>query len=429
MSIRRQTGKTSGVGPSSRRLAEISEAAFPDSNDQQEFEEFLVAPVLPPTGGKLYHGVFASRADDEPSSGGACEAEWYAEEYPRRYLEHARPIVPEVQRGLAWYLFGNNWVNESCRRFPMETCRWIWDLPKDNSHVVPYLYLFTKSTRRRFEPDPRYHLQNITDGTFDEEFRSWAREAREFAHPLTVAWGAECNGYWHSWNGMYNGIDKLRRGREGHFEGSARFVDAYRHIINVMDSEGASNINWIFEVAGHDNPNTSRQDRNWNAFENYYPGDDYISWVAVSIYGEQDGRLTPADEEDAVSFATQFEEFYGRLSAMKSAGKMAIDKPLIIGEFGCCAATKDNSDVTQDQQAAKWASAALTHLFTGKADGKYPDLIGFNWWNEAWSNGENAAITEMRIQKIPALGAAFAKLLREHESMLQERANLNTSHT
>lgn len=222
---------------------------------------------------------------------------------------------------------------------------------------------------------------------------------------------------------MFNGIDQLRDGQAGIFEGPARFVDAYRHIIDVMKSEGAGNINWIFEVAGHDNPNTSRQFRDWNAFEHYYPGDDYITWVAVSIYGEQLGDLIRPEDEVAVSFAAQFERFHLRLTAMKEAGKMASEKPLIVSEFGCCAATRQNPDVTQDEQAAKWASAALTEMFAGKASGKYPDLIGFNWWNETWSNGEQEPITEMRIQEIPALISAFAKLLRERESMLQERAN------
>ena len=232
MAMHRPTRTNSSRRDSGHPLNGIPAEAIPELNERFSDEVSGLATVLPPDDGKLYHGVFASRSDDEPSSGGTCEAEWYAEEYPSRYLANARPTVPEDQRGLAWYLFGNNWVDESCRRFPTESCRWIWDLPKDGSHVVPYVYLFTKSTRRRFEPDPRYHLLNIIDGKFDEEFRSWARGVREFGHPLMVAWGAECNGYWHSWNGMYNGIDKLRGGQEGNFEGPARFVDAYRHIIN-----------------------------------------------------------------------------------------------------------------------------------------------------------------------------------------------------
>ena len=243
MSMRSRTGKDSGLRTSGHRLNGIPAAAIPESDEQLSGEASRFAKVLPPDAGKLYHGVFASRADNEPSPGGTCEAEWYAEEYPRRYLAHARPSVPEEQRGLAWYLFGNNWLDESCRRFPMETCCWIWDLPNDGSHVVPYLYLFTKSTKRRFEPEPRYNLLDIIAGRFDDEFRRWARGAREFGHPLMVAWGAECNGYWHPWNGMFNGIDQLRDGRAGVFEGPARFVDAYRHIIDVMNSEGAANIN------------------------------------------------------------------------------------------------------------------------------------------------------------------------------------------
>ena len=44
----------------------------------------------------------------------------------------------------------------------------------------------------------------------------------------------------------------------------------------------ADNILWVFHVNYNDWPNES-----WNRFENYYPGDDYIDWLAVSIYGAQ----------------------------------------------------------------------------------------------------------------------------------------------
>lgn len=70
-------------------------------------------------------------------------------------------------------------------------------------------------------------------------------------------------------------------------------------------------------------------------------------------------------------------------------------------------------------------------MFTGKASGRYPDLIGYNWWNESWGNGEKLGVeqprTEMRLQKIPALASVFVNTLCDQEAKLQERTNIATS--
>lgn len=101
MAMRRRTMTEFGSRTSGHPLLGTHAEAVSESNEQHSREASILANVLPPDDGKLYHGEVASRADTEPSLGGTCEAQWYAEEFPRRYLAHARPTVPQEKRGVA----------------------------------------------------------------------------------------------------------------------------------------------------------------------------------------------------------------------------------------------------------------------------------------------------------------------------------------
>ena len=103
-----------------------------------------------------------------------------------------------------------------------------------------------------------------------------ARRER-FGSPILIEWGTEPNGDWFSWNGKWNG---------GAGEGPARYVAAYRHIVDLMRAEGADNLQWVWHVNWLDEP-----EKDWNRFENYFPGEDYCDWVALSAYGP----TTPID--------------------------------------------------------------------------------------------------------------------------------------
>jgi hypothetical protein len=81
---------------------------------------------------------------------------------------------------------------------------------------------------------------------------------------------------------------------------------------------------------------------------------------------------------------------------------MAPAKPIIIAEFG--------TDVRNPlEPAAPWADAALTQLLSGK----WPNIIGFSWWNETWPNGDDpATATDTRIASDPALIRVFRQALK-----------------
>ena len=148
-------------------------------------------------------------------------------------------------------------------------------------------------------------------GKFDDDLKQWAREAKQFGSPILIEWGMEPNGKWFSWNGKWNGGAK---------EGPARYAAAYRHIVDLMRGEGADNLQWVWHVNWLDQPEAK-----WNRFENYYPGDDYCDWVAVSAYGP----LTPRAVDGTESLRFKMQTAYPRLT------KLAPGKPIVIAEFGC----------------------------------------------------------------------------------------------
>lgn len=132
------------------------------------------------------------------------------------------------------------------------------------------------------------------------------------------------------------------------------------------------------------------QKNEWNRFENYYPGDDWMDWVGVSVYGAAE----PTDDE-WIEFRQPMDDVYARLAALT-------EKPIAVLEFGVT-----SGNPLGDQ--ANWTRAALTDLI----DGRWPRVIGLSWWNEGWQNDDNAAHdTDMWIQNNPELGLAFKELVR-----------------
>ncbi|MEY2501611.1 MAG: hypothetical protein QOI07_1945, partial [Verrucomicrobiota bacterium] len=250
-------------------------------------------PISAPLAGKLYQGVYF----DEPAPAHDPTEHDVTTADVTRFDE-------TLGTKTAWVFFSNNWFES--RKFPRETCDWIRGLWK-----IPYVRLMLRSDAEQDRPEKTFTLANIVAGKFDDDLKAWAREARQFGAPVLVEWGTEPNGKWFSWNGKWNGGAK---------EGPARYVAAYRHIVDLMRAEGAANLQWVWHVNWLDQPEAK-----WNRFENYYPGETYCDWVGLSAYGP----LTPQAVDGTESFRFKMEAAYPRLI------KVAPGKPVVIAEFGC----------------------------------------------------------------------------------------------
>jgi len=333
-------------------------------------------PIAPPPTGKLYHGCYwggVGTDEHDPTEHDVTAAD------VTRYEE-------AVGAKTAWIYFSDNWFES--RDFPLSTCTWIRDLGK-----IPYIRLMLRSDVDQEHSEKKFTLAKIIAGEFDPDLQAWARAAKSFGSPVLIEWGTEPNGKWFGWNGTWNGGARV---------GPKRYVDAWRHIVDLMRHEGANNLQWVWHVNWLDQP-----EQKWNAFENYFPGADYCDWVALSAYGP----TTPTTKDGTESFRFKMRDAYPRLA------KLAPGKPMIIAEFGC---DLHNPGVN----AVTWAKSALDDLFSGR----WPAIIGFCWWNEGWQNDERKKHdSDLIILHSRDLTDVFRETLSQHAKQLQTTPIMNTT--
>ena len=328
--------------------------------------------IPPPRDGHFYHGTYP---------GGITGEE---DDITVRDVENYEKVVGQKA---AWVYFSNNWYVD--RKFPAETATWI------RAHgAIPYIRLMLRSKNHKIgKPEKFFTLQSLIDGKYDEDLKAWGQAAASFASPLIVEYGTEVNGEWFGWNGKFHGGGKKNGfGDPDKPDGPERFVAAYRHIVDAVRAAGAANITWVFHLDAAQSPAAA-----WNRFENYYPGSDYVQWIAASCYGPQ---KPTDDEEENIRFRDKFDPVYPRIV------KLAPDKPIMIAEFGCTSGYRY-------VKAEDWAKDALTDILSKR----WPNVRGLSWWNERWENDKIAAHnTTMRVQDNPALGNVFSTIFKKHAS-------------
>jgi hypothetical protein len=363
------------------RLRLVSSNARFTANLDYEAIHILYAPAAPPApvsaeiplppAGSLYHGVYPGGVTGEEDDLTLADLTAY---------ENASG------KSAAWVYFSHNWY--SGRAFPTETANWIRD-----AGSVPYVRLMLRSAGSRGRADPTYSLARILAGQFDNDLKAWCAGARDFGTRLIAEYGVEVNGEWFPWNGKWNGGGlTFGYGDPRQPNGPERFRNAYRRIIQICRDQGADNLTWVFHVNDGDWPDVA-----WNRFENYYPGDDYIDWLAVSVYGAQ----TPLDDYWN-EFRPDMDAAYLRLAALSAT------KPIIVAEFGV---TANNPLGSQSQ----WAQDALADLTTFR----WPRVVAFSWWNEWWQNDDDPAHdTDMRLQTNPPLAQVFLNLVGNNPLVL-----------
>jgi hypothetical protein len=111
--------------------------------------------------------------------------------------------------------------------------------------------------------DARRDLRAIASGRWDSLLRERARACAAFGGPVFLRWGAEFNG---EWNPCY-----------GH---AAGFVAAWRHMVSVFRSAGATNVRWVWCPFTVQRPRRGGPD-DWRP---YYPGDRFVDWVGMDGY-------------------------------------------------------------------------------------------------------------------------------------------------
>ncbi len=100
-------------------------------------------------------------------------------------------------------------------------------------------------------------------GEYDEVIKKYSAWAKSVNRPIYLRIGYE-------FDGPHNELEP----RE--------YVKAYKHIVDLMRAEGVENIAFVWH-------SYAARPFNDNALSSWYPGDDYVDWVGISVFGHAYG--------------------------------------------------------------------------------------------------------------------------------------------
>jgi beta-mannanase len=186
---------------------------------------------------------------------------------------------------------------------------------------------------------PAYALARIIDGKYDGYITRFASAVRDQKWPIVLRFGHEMNGDWYPWS----------ESKSGNHRGE--YVQAWRHVHDIFESVGASNVSWVWS------PN---EFEGWNGIPiaGLYPGDAYVDWTGMSGYNWGTGQQGSLWR----SFAKTFTRTYPAIRAV------APGKPLMISEVG----SSENGGSKAD-----W----ITDTFSVQLPTRFPGVRAVIWWN------------------------------------------------
>jgi len=330
--------------------------------------------LLAPEDGKIYFAAYTDLGADENGITGS----------------KIRELQNIAGKNIAWAYVSDIWKDGI--KYPKEDVHTMVD-----NNLAPFIRLIPRSDdgENDSSEDDRFTMQRIINGDFDSDLRAWARAAKADNIPLMLDFAMEMNGFWFPWSGLYAGAGtKDGYGDSNYPDGPERYRDAYRHIIDIFRAEGAKNITWFFH------PDIQRlPDVEWNSPKYYYPGDDYIDWIGLSIYGAQ------FDEEDWREFRDNLtyrgEDGSGKTQAELIQEITHANKPIAILETGV-------TDFRDDGSKAAWFEKAFATI----KNNPYLEFKAFSYWHENWSNSYGSRTT-LKIDSSSASQRAFRRLIQD----------------
>lgn len=197
-------------------------------------------------------------------------------------------------------------------------------------------------------------LADVAAGKHDAAIGAWADAVKAWGKPFFYRPWSEMNGDWWSW---------------GQATPASVYVAAWRHLKDVCDQHGATNITWL-----------------WNININYfaaatprYPGDGYVDWTGIDGYNKG---------ASSVPFATIYKPTYDYLL------QLAPTKPIIIPEVGSV------------EYAAGVKAAWITDMLKNGLP-QFPKIRGVMWFNWYFQQ------TNFPIESSPATQAAFHDAIQD----------------
>jgi hypothetical protein len=234
---------------------------------------------------------------------------------------------------------------------------------------------------------PEARLAVIAAGRYDSYIRAWGRSARDYGRPLLLRPMAMMNGDWYPWSIGANGNT------------TQDFVEAWRHIHDIFRDEGATNVSWVWGVYSF-----AALKGDSRGLPEYYPGDDYVDWVAMSGFNVGDAAPWGSWQ----SFDEIFDQTYQALSQ--------VGKPIMISEIGTTASGGEPDEWIHDAlqalqeryrlvKAVVWFDAisedGIDFRLEGSAAPAFRSEVSSGYWRSvpqitAVSQGAASATTPLR---------------------------------
>ncbi len=195
-----------------------------------------------------------------------------------------------------------------------------WFTNWDNPYFPELVAMASQGGRRPMISWQSYDrsVEDIAAGKYDAYITEWARGAATAPGLLYVRPFPEMNGDWTPWNGDPEGLKR-----------------AWRRIVDIFDSVGATNVRWVFSPNVADSPRVPE-----NAMELYYPGDDYVDVLALDGYNW--GDVLPV--VGWRSFEAIFRAGYDRVTSLGT-------QPVWIAELASSNVGGDKSDWVREMFA------------------------------------------------------------------------------
>ncbi|MDR7160627.1 hypothetical protein J2X42_003346 [Arthrobacter sp. BE255] len=183
---------------------------------------------------------------------------------------------------------------------------------------------------------PAYSLDRITAGDFDARILEWGQALTAWGQPVMLRFAHEMNGNWYPWAEGVNGNQ------------AGDYVQAWRHVHDVVASTGASNVQWVWS------PNVPY----WGSTDlaGLYPGAGYVDIVALDGYNWGTSAAWSSWVSPQDLFAPGIAQLRG----------IAPGKPILIAETASSEAGGSK---------ATWNTDLVSYLAA------QPDVMGFVWFH------------------------------------------------
>jgi cellulose synthase (UDP-forming) len=187
------------------------------------------------------------------------------------------------------------------------------------------------------------NMADIAAGVHDDYIDAWAEASAAYGDPILLRPFHEMNGFWYPWSVGVN--DNT----------AADYVAGWRHVVDRFERAGAHNVSFVWSV------NTLSSFEAGRGIESYYPGDDYVDWVATSGFNWDD--YDPAWSSWVTAewvFADTYEVLAG------------FGKPVMFAEIGT---GKNGGD------EAAWVADAMDWFAS------LPELGAIVWFDRSYDGG------------------------------------------